>query len=1121
MYKKNRFNNIYNFNRMKDLKRTLCLKFCQLSFKLGLLIALILVCPVGVNASFRAEMSAPADGNFILKGTVIYLEDSEPVIGVTVSINGKPVAITNENGSFLIKDCQIGTMLTFSYIGMRKQTVKVKGSGSLKIVLEPDSYVLNEVVAIGYGEMKRSDLTGSVSSITSKTIEEQNITTIDQALQGRIAGLNMAQNTGTPGSGTSITIRGAGSIQGSTQPIFVVDGVVITSDNTDYTQNPLAGINPADIESIEVLRDASATAIYGSQAANGVILVSLKKGKRNERTSISFSSNFGFTKLAKKYDILNLEQYATYLHNYLSERILVGHDATSAAQTDEYQYYSHPELLSDGYDWQDIMFKKGFTQSYNLALRGGGDKSSYSASGSYEENNGSALGALFQRFTLRSIGEIKPKSWLTIGLSTNFYNSYQEAVVDAGSQISNALRSQPYLSPDAQLSYNSNNDGHYSYNPFAQFNATQKWTRNFGVQQTLYAEVRPVSWLKYRVELNGNFNFSKFHYYLGPYVSGYSYNSSLVRSNRDNHSNRYTWKNILTADKRFKDDHKLTLMLGSEYTEDSNNYSLAQRTEYYNPDTSEGVTDDNEISAGDPSHSTAQGQTYLYRMFSFFGRAFYSFKDRYLFTATIRQDGTSRFGDGNKWGTFPSFAFAWRLSEEPWFKKQSFSNFINNAKLRLSWGLVGNSNVGDFQYVRTLSSTTNGFGQVWSTSTLGNPDLKWESTNSYNAGLDLDFFRGKLQIVLEAYYKKTNNLLLQLSLPGYMGSSNNGGYTSPYYNIGSITNKGIELTINSTNISNNKFTWRSNLTFSKNINEVTSLNIGSGYFDTGSYWRTAAGHPVGQFYGYVFDGRINSAADFLVDNGDGTSTVKRATTSYSRGTVVSNTINYSGTYIGDYLFKDLNSDGVLDSSDRTYLGNPFPKFTIGLNNSFSYKGFDWSFFLYASVGGKIYNYTRYVMEDTNSQYSNKATSILNAPVTGFYDDLISYANIWNVYVTNAKSSPDRLARLYRANDINQNSRTSTAYIENGSYLRLKDLSVGYTLPKKYVSMFKISRMRVFARMGNVLTITGYSGYDPEVGYTPSGVSTNGVSSVSMTRTGVDSFRNPSPRTYSFGLDIGL
>lgn len=1114
-------NNIYNFNRMKNIKRTFSLEFCRLSFRFLLLLALIIACPVSVDASSRAEILAPADDNFILKGTVIYSEDSQPLIGVSVSMNGKSVAISDDNGNFLIKDCKIGTTLTFSYIGMEKQTVKVKNMAPLKVILEPDSHVLNEVVAIGYGKMKRSDLTGAVTSISSKDIEEQNITTIDQALQGRIAGLNLTQNTGTPGSGTSITIRGAGSIQGSTQPIFVVDGVVITSDNTDYTQSPLAGINPADVESIEVLRDASATAIYGAQAANGVILVSLKKGKRNERTSISFSSNFGFTELAKRYEILNLKQYATYLHNYLSERILVGHDATSASQTDEYQYYSHPELLSSGYDWQDIMFRRGFTQSYNLALRGGGDKSSYSASGSYEENNGSALGAHFQRFTLRSIAEIRPKKWLMVGISTNFYNSYQEDVVDAGSQISNALRSQPYLSPDAQLSYNSNDDGHYSYNPFAQFNATQKWTRNFGVQQTLYAEINPVSWLKYRIELNDNFNFSKFHYYLGPYVSGYSYNSSLMRSNRDNFSNRYTWKNILTIDKNFKKDHKLTLMMGSEYTEDSNNYSLAQRTEYYNPNTSDGVINDNEISAGDPLHSTAQGQTYLYRMFSLFGRAFYSFKDRYLFTATIRQDGTSRFGDGNKWGTFPSLAFAWRMSEEPWFKKQAFSNSINNAKLRLSWGLVGNSNVGNFQYVRTLGSTTNGFGQVWSTSTLGNPDLKWESTNSYNAGFDLDFLRSRFQIILDAYYKKTNNLLLQLSLPGYMGSSSNGGYTSPYYNIGSITNKGIELTINSTNISNNKFTWKTNLTFSKNINEVTSLNVSSGYFDTDSYWRTAVGHPVGQFYGYIFDGRINSAADFLVDNGDGTSTVKRATTSYNRGTIVNNTINYSGTYIGDYLFKDVNNDGVLDSSDRTYLGNPFPKFTIGLNNTFNYKGFDGSFFLYASVGGKIYNYTRYVMEDTNSQYSNKATSILDAPVTGFYDGLISYANIWNVYITNANSSPDRLARLYRTNDINQNSRTSTAYIEDGSYLRLKDLSVGYTLPKKYASLFKISRMRIFARLGNVLTITGYSGYDPEVGYTPSGVSTNGVSSVSMTRTGVDSFRNPSPRTYSFGLDIGL
>jgi TonB-linked SusC/RagA family outer membrane protein len=493
-----------------------------------------------------------------------------------------------------------------------------------------------------------------------------------------------------------------------------------------------------------------------------------------------------------------------------------------------------------------------------------------------------------------------------------------------------------------------------------------------------------------------------------------------------------------------------------------------------------------------------------------------------LFTGSLRNDGSSNFATGNQWGLFPSAAFAWRASEEKFFSP--LKSYFDNLKFRLSYGKVGNSNVGAFAYESMLENVQSNWGVSLKTSNIANRDLSWESTTSWNAGVDLNLFKNRIELVFDTYIRKTDNLLLQAQLPGYLGTTGSGSASAPWLNIGSIENKGFEFSINTKNFAKQNFKWTSALTFSTVRNKVTKMNtelaiIDKSYQATGTYTdvitRTAVGQPISQFYGYVALGRINTASDFLTDNGDGTSTVTIATRTYQKNQVISNTAyNQNSTFIGDLIFKDCNEDGIIDSKDKTYIGNPLPVFTSGFTNNFTYKNFDLSVFVYASYGNKIFNMYRVKIDDPNV-VSNVSTRVLDYARIGFVDGDVTNKNIWNHYVLpGADPSQVRM----EIGHTNLNHAISSRFVEDGSFVRIQNVSFGYTFPGRISKMIKINKLRVYSNIQNLFTFSKYTGYDPEVGSTQGQYSTSGQG---MLMYGVDASRMPSPRTYTIGLDITL
>ena len=899
--------------------------------------------------------------NITVKG-VVKDATGESVIGASVVQKGTSNGIiTDIDGNFTL-NVPSNSTIVISFVGYKTQEIPVAGKTQINVTMKEDTEMLDEVVVVGYGQMKRSDLTGSVVSVNDQAIKKSVPTSIDQVLQGRAAGVQIQANSGTPGASTSIRIRGINSLNATNQPIFVIDGVVVDSATDDENSNPLSSINPSDIVSMDVLKDASATAIYGSRASNGVIMITTKRGQAGEAT-VTYDGYAGWQEMPKQLDMLNLRQYAQH-HN----------DRSALGLVEQSSSFVRPDLLGEGTNWQDELFSKAFMTSHNISVSGGNNKTTYAFSGGFLDQDGIALGSSFRRLSLRANIDTEIKSWLRGGVNFSFAESKQNVGTD-NNTIMSALIQQPTVavtSPDG--SFDGPDDVWMPENPVGLASIRTNNNRKTNFRFNTYLEANLLKGLTFKTELSADWNFNNYYYYQPDYQFGIK--TSDTRTSRWTKTNTkyWSWRNILTYNNTFAEKHNINVMVGQEMSHSNWETQVGTATGFLSNTTPD-------LSAGDVTTSTTTGSRVVNSIASFFGRAFYSFDERYLLTATIRRDGSSKFAKGNKWGWFPAVALAWRASQESFLRNNAI---INNLKLRAGWGATGNQNVSDYAYMALLSYKTTPWGTGVLTGNTANPDLTWETTHSYNEGIDLGLFQNRIEVIADVYYKKTKNLLLQLPLPAYLGSSGQGAASNPWGNVGSLENKGIELTVNTTNITNKDFQWTSNLVFSLNRNKVLELDTDNSSIEksyqpsSASYivTKTTVGQPIGQFWGYKVIGRFDEPTDFYYKDANGN--VKQV--AIPEG----NTIAKNSTWIGDYIYEDRNGDGVINNEDCTYIGNPEPKFTYGIGNTFSYKGFDLTIFFSGSYGNKALNLTRYRIEDPRSN-GNILKSSLNYAQIGLID----------------------------------------------------------------------------------------------------------------------------------------
>ncbi len=1027
-----------------------------------------------------------------IKGTVSAADG--PVIGATVKVKGaQGGTITDYDGNFTIS-AQSNSTLVFSYVGYQTKEVKVAGKQTINVTLEEDEALLNEVVVVGYGTMRKSDLTGAVTQVDNKAFEKSVSTSIDQVLQGRAAGVQIQANTGTPGGSSTIRIRGTNSLNASSQPIFVIDGVIIDSDGSDDgNTNPLAGINPSDILTMDILKDASATAIYGSRASNGVIMITTKRGKAGEAT-LTYDGYVGWQQMPKKLDVLNLRQYAEH-YNDIADAQIKSHVGS----------FIRPELLGSGTDWQDELFKTAFMTNHSVSLTGGSEKTTYAISAGYLKQDGIAIGTGFKRQTLRGNVDTQLKKWLKGGISFSLSDSKQEMEKN-WDIIMTALKSQPSVAVrNAEGGYDGPDDQWMPDNAVALAEIKTNYAKRLNFRINTYLEAEFYKGLTFKTELSADYNLNKTKTYTPDYTFGVRESTQRDGAWYKNDSKYWSWRNILTYNGTIAQKHNLNVMIGQEM---SHSYweNMSSSNQGY---LSNSVID---LRAGERTGNNVNIDGYQNNtsLFSYFGRALYNYDDRYLLTATIRRDGSSKFADGNRWGWFPSAALAWRASQESFMKD---NGVINNLKLRLGWGATGNQNVQDWAYQAMLANYTTPWGVGVLNANNANPDLKWETTYSTNIGFDLSLFDSRIDIVFDWYYKKTKDLLMMLDLPAFLGSGagSNEAYgtaSNPWGNIGSLRNTGIEITVNTANIETKDFSWRSNIVFSLNRNKVTELDSDSGSLpqtlqigsDVATVTNTVVGQPIGQFWGYKVIGRFDCPEDFYYKDANG----NIQSVALPKGAKIAESPTAGGVFIGDYIYADINNDGVIDDSDQTFIGNPEPKFTWGFGNTFSYKGFDLSVQFSGSYGNKVMNYGRRFLDITGST-SNQLTTVLDYARLAKYDE-DGPEDYRNYYVTNTSTI---MPRLSTESGVNRNNRVSDAYVEDGSYIRLQNISLSYTLPRKLIQKIFLSNAKIYCNIQNLFTITKYDGFDPEVG------SLRGTALLN----GVDYSRYPSPRIYTVGVNL--
>lgn len=1011
-----------------------------------------------------------------ISGQVTFAETGQPVPGANVTIRGTQTGtITDINGNYSIVAGE-GDVLVISFIGYTTREVPVGTATTYDVAISEDVTQLDEVVKVGYGTMKRSDLTGAVVSVSSEDIQKSSPTSFDQALQGRAAGVLVTQNSGQPGGGVSVQIRGVNTLSGNSEPLYVIDGVPLSGQSGNST-NALATINPSDIESMEVLKDASATAIYGSRAANGVILITTRRGRGGE-TLVTYDGSYGLQHLPKYIDVLDLQEYATFLNE---RQEIVGFGSKPE--------FADPSVLGEGTNWQKEMFQLAPQTNHNLTISGGDDKTQFAVSGSYLDQDGIAIGSYFNRFSLRINIDNQTRDWLKLSASLSASRTNERITISEYNLLSEAIKQSPDIpvrNPDG--SWAGPEDEFGVSNPVARALDTEDLQKRTQLLSNVYAEIYFLKYLTFRTEFGTNISYTNRYKFEPSYEYGQVKNPVTESSRTASNNLDWILKNYLTYNQVVAEKHSLQMMLGQE-AQSGVWESVEARRQGFLTNTI------HEVNAGDISTSIAYSQKSDWALASYFGRLNYSYDDRYLLTATFRADGSSKFGPDNKWGFFPSYALAWKISNEQFMAN---SSQISNLKLRLGYGEVGGQNIPSYAYGSMMGNWATYYGSGFLLGNLPNPDVQWESQNSYNIGLDLAMFRNRIEFVVDAYLKQTDNLLLVLPMPLYTATDLDWSVAyiqPPAVNIGSLENKGIEFMLNTVN-TEGEFRWQSSFTMSFNRNKITKLVTSGSFIDesigTQTISRTAVGQPVGQFYGYLTDGIYANADELFAGT-------------HTAGVEVGTQPDVS-VWVGDIRFQNLDGNDSINEMDRTYMGDPNPVFSFGFNNTFEYRNFDLTIYMNGTYGNKIFNEIKHLTEDPMSR-SGMLGSVRDYARIEFYDAEGDPNDPYNQYVTNPETSVPRIV----TSDPNENMRISDRYIEDGSYLRIKSFVLGYTLPAGVTNTLSIDRVRFYLNIQNLYTFTKYSGYDPEIG----------AAGQNVLKSGVDEGRYPSPRVYLLGVNVNF
>jgi TonB-dependent starch-binding outer membrane protein SusC len=981
---------------------------------------------------------------------------SQPIPGVTVSVKGtNQGALTDLNGKYELNVSDKASMVVFSFVGMKQQEVVIGGQTVINVVLQEETVGLNEVVVIGYGTQKKADLTGAVSVVETDKIQGIN-QTISHALQGQLSGVTVINNAGDPGSGVEIRIRGSGSINDNS-PLYVVDGIIV---------GDISSISPSDIENISVLKDAASAAIYGSRGANGVVIVTTKKGTRGERTSVSFNTSQGIQQVWKMPSSLDAAQM-----NTIHKEALTNDGIPQTASI--WDYYLDPSNAVTRTNWFKEIFRPGYISTNDLSIQGGTKTSNYMFSTGVLDDKGIVNGSAFQRYNIRFNSQTDIVKNLTFGENLSLVYSDQKIIEDKGdfdgilSATLFSFRTTPVWADKANGIYGTPS-GDFP-NPVASINSRNNHQKQLGFQGNAYLEYKLFNIFTLKTDLGYTMSFGKDKNFVAMAQGGGRglFQNSLSENYAT--ANTWIWNNTINFDKRF-DNHHISGVAGmsmeSGYSDatyagtakDFSNQDPALR--YYS-------------NAGSfPDHATGTADNYA--LMSYFGRVSYEFADRYLFAANIRTDGSSKFPSGNRWGIFPSVSGGWRISKEQFFS--GLLDVVSELKLRASWGQLGNDKIPNYQYYSTISSvespTLNGAAYTaLAQNTIPNMNIKWEVTTQTNVGIDLGLLKDRFFLTADYFDKETSNILVQVPLVSSLGVG-----TAPFKNSGQVSNKGFDFGL-SYRKKDKDFKYEVSLNLSHVANKLVTLGIeGDKEIFCSNYknvqvGRIAVGEPIGHFWVLHALGIFQSQSE------------------------IDNYKNSSGDKIqpsavpGDVKFEDRNHDGIISNDDRFDAGNSFPTLTYSLNLSAEYKGFDVNMLWIGSHGNSIFDGLTLGGTIMQGVTYNNSTAILDR---------------WTP--TNPSNSVPRATIL----DPNGNTQYSTLYIQNGSYARMKYLTVGYTLNPKVLGP-SISKLRLYVTFQNLITLTKYTGFDPEVGADPGGLNNNMY--------GVDRGTYPQAKSYIFGLNV--
>ena len=965
---------------------------------------------------------------------VVKDQTGETVIGASVMEKGTTNGtITGIDGDFSLNMSPNGTLVV-SFVGYKTQEVQVKGQKQLQVVLSEDAEMLDEVVVIGYGTMKKSDLTGAVSSIGNKDIKDSPVSNLGQAIQGKISGVQIV-DAGKPGDNVSIKIRGLGSIN-NCDPLVVIDGVP--------TDLGLSSLNMADVERLDVLKDASATAIYGSRGANGVVMITTKRGTEG-KGKLAVSANYSFQNATNVPSLLNAAQYAE-----LSNDMMVNSGRNPNPE------WANPSELGAGTDWMDELLRTGVMQNYTVSYSGGNEKSHYYVSGGFLDQSGIVKSVNYRRFTFQSNSDAQVLKWLKFSNNITFSADTKKS---GSYNIGDALKALPIYPVKNEDGSWSGPDGNSEWygstrNPIGPTELNKSQTDGYNFLANLTAELTFTKWLKFK----STFGYDAKFWFIDNFTPKYNWKPTPTeetsRYKSDNKSFTYLWDNYFLFDHTFAEKHRVGLMAGMSAQWNTNDYLNAQKNVFM-------FDNVHEMDNGEEMYAIGGNET-EWALLSYMARVNYSYEDRCLLTATIRRDGSSRFGKKHRWGTFPSVSVAWRASQEKWFPK---NDYINDLKVRAGYGVTGSqASVGNYSYLASYNTSVYPFGissgnqTALVSSTLANPYIHWEEVAQTNIGFDASLFNSRVMFSFDAYLKETRDMLVKASIPITSGFEDT---TTTYTNAGKVRNQGIEMSLHTINLTG-ELGWETNLTATYNKNKIKDLNSDVPYYinqiNNSYVTMLAKDYPINVFYGYVTDGIFQNQSE------------------------VNTHAVQPGAEPGDIRFRDLNNDGVINDSDRTVIGNPNPSWLFSMNNSLSYKGFELSVFLQGIAGNKIYN----------------ANNIDNTGMAAAYNQTTDVLKRWQ-----GEGTSNSMPRAVFG-DPNQNTRVSDRFVENGSYLRLKNITLSYTFPKQWLQKAQIENARLSLSCENVATITGYSGFDPEVGIN-----------------GIDQNRYPISRTFSLGLNFNF